>query len=139
MDSQNPIYPSDIESPPKDKVVAGILGILLGGLGIHRFYLGYVGIGFAQIVVTLVTLGFGTIWGFIEGILILVQDDWVDARGRPLKGNEATNYISNPSASFGNQEQPRDKISQLKELDELKKAGVLTETEFAREKRKILR
>ncbi|HAS08102.1 MAG TPA: hypothetical protein DCR52_02330, partial [Actinobacteria bacterium] len=52
-------------------MVAGILGILIGGLGIHRFYLGYIGIGIAQIVVTLLTFGFGAIWGFIEGILIL--------------------------------------------------------------------
>ena len=29
----------------KDKTTAGILGILLGGLGIHRMYLGFIGIG----------------------------------------------------------------------------------------------
>ena len=138
MDRQNPSYPSDLDFHQKDKLVAGILGIIVGGLGIHRFYLGFVGIGIAQIIVTLITLGLGGIWGFIEGILILVQDDWVDAQGRPLKGNEATNYISNPSASFGSQQQPS-KVSQLKELDELKKAGVITAVEFEREKRNILR
>ena len=42
---------------PKSKVAAGILGILVGGLGIHRFYLGYVGIGILQIVVTILTCG----------------------------------------------------------------------------------
>jgi len=68
----------------KSKIVAGILGILLGGLGIHRFYLGYTVIGIIQIVVTLVTLGFGAIWGFIEGILILVGTINKDAQGRPL-------------------------------------------------------
>ena len=101
--------------------------------------MGYIGIGIAQIIVTLITFGVGAIWGFIEGILILVQDDWTDAQGRPLKGNEATNYLSNPSAQFASQQQSGDRVSQLKELGELKKSGVLTEDEFAREKQKILR
>ena len=130
---------TQVLAPQKDKLVAGILGIIVGGLGIHRFYLGFVGIGIAQIIVTLITFGVGAIWGFIEGILILVQDDWTDAQGRPLKGNEATNYLSNPSAQFASQQQSGDRVSQLKELGELKKSGVLTEDEFAREKQKILR
>lgn len=70
----------------KSKIVAGVLGILLGGLGIHRFYLGYVGIGIVQILVTIVTLGIGGIWGFIEGILILTGSSITkDAKGRPLR------------------------------------------------------
>ena len=111
---------TQVLAPQKDKLVAGILGIVIGGLGIHRFYLGYIGIGIAQIIVTLITFGVGAIWGFIEGILILVQDDWTDAQGRPLKGNEATNYLSNPSAQFASQQQSGDRVSQLKELGELK-------------------
>jgi len=73
--------------PPdaKSKLVAGLLGILVGGLGVHRFYLGYIGIGIAQIAVTLVTCGLGGIWGLIEGILILVGNMNTDAQGRPLK------------------------------------------------------
>ena len=67
----------------RSKIVAGLLGILLGGLGVHRFYLGYVGIGVIQIIVTFVTLGFGSIWGLIEGILCLVGQ-MRDAEGRPL-------------------------------------------------------
>lgn len=68
----------------KSKIAAGILGILLGGLGVHRFYLGYIGIGIAQIIVTLITFGFGAIWGLIEGILILTGTINQDAKGRPL-------------------------------------------------------
>jgi TM2 domain-containing membrane protein YozV len=49
--------------------VAGALGVLLGPWGVHRFYLGFVGIGVVQIVVTLVTCGVGGLWGFVEGIL----------------------------------------------------------------------
>jgi TM2 domain-containing membrane protein YozV len=67
------------------KIIAGILGILLGGLGIHRFYLGYTTIGIIQIVVTLVTLGWGALWGLVEGILILTGNVITqDANGNPL-------------------------------------------------------
>ncbi|MFQ5495878.1 MAG: TM2 domain-containing protein [Phycisphaerae bacterium] len=56
----------------KSKIVAGLLGIFLGGFGIHRFYLGYTGIGILQIVVTVATCGWGSLWGFVEGIICLV-------------------------------------------------------------------
>ena len=73
---------------PKSRVAAGILGILVGGLGIHRFYLGYVGIGILQIVVTILTCGAGSLWGFIEGILILCGTTiTTDADGVPLSDN----------------------------------------------------
>ena len=68
----------------KSKMAAGLLGIFLGGFGVHRFYLGYTGIGVAQIIVTLVTCGIGAIWGFIEGILILTGSMNVDAKGQAL-------------------------------------------------------
>ena len=55
----------------RSKVVAGVLGILLGWLGVHRFYLGYVGIGVLQIILFFVTAGIAGVWGFIEGILCL--------------------------------------------------------------------
>ena len=76
---------SAVSPEAKSKLAAGLLGILLGGLGVHRFYLGYVGIGIAQIAVTLVTFGFGAIWGFIEGILILTGSINQDAKGNPLR------------------------------------------------------
>lgn len=68
----------------KSKVVAGILQILLGSLGIGRFYMGDVKTGVLQIVVTFVTCGLGGIWGLIDGILILVNGG-TDAQGRPLR------------------------------------------------------
>lgn len=70
----------------KQKLTAGLLGILLGGLGIHRFYLGYTTIGVIQIVVTIITAGAGALWGFVEGILILVGKIDKDAEGKALVG-----------------------------------------------------
>ena len=57
------------------KVVAGILGILLGGLGIHKFYLGYTKEGIIQLVIGVVTCGVGGIIGLIEGIIYLTKSD----------------------------------------------------------------
>lgn len=56
-------------------MVAGILGILLGSLGIHKFYLGYQKEGIIQLVVSLVTCGAGSIIGLIEGIIYLTKSD----------------------------------------------------------------
>ena len=52
----------------KSKMTAGLLGIFLGGLGIHNFYLGYTGKAIAQIVLSL-CFGLGAIWGLVEGIM----------------------------------------------------------------------
>ena len=83
----------------KSKVVAGILGILLGGLGIHNFYLGRMGRGVTQIIVSIVTLGFGALWGFIEGIIILVSNDWTDGQGRPMKEDVQTQMLQQQLAN----------------------------------------
>ncbi len=70
----------------KSKMVAGLLGIFLGSIGIHNFYLGYTKRAIIQIVVTLVTCGIGAWWGLIEGILILCgKYVTADANGTPLK------------------------------------------------------
>jgi len=57
------------------KLIAGLLGIFLGGLGVHKFYLGYTKEGVIQLVVTIVTCGFASLVGLIEGILYLTKSD----------------------------------------------------------------
>lgn len=69
----------------KSKIVAGLLGIFLGGWGIHNFYLGNTSRAVIQIIVTLVTCGAGAIWGLVEGIMILCGSIKTDAKGVPLK------------------------------------------------------
>lgn len=56
------------------KVVAGILAILLGALGIHKFYLGYSKEGIIQLILGLLC-GIGGIIGIIEGVLYLTKSD----------------------------------------------------------------
>jgi len=61
------------------KILAGVLGILLGGLGIHKFVLGYTTAGIIMLLVTVLTCGFGGavmgIIGLIEGIIYLTKPD----------------------------------------------------------------
>ena len=65
------------DKPPgaEKKLPAGICGILLGWLGIHKFILGYTKLGIIQIIVSLVTCGAGGIIGLIEGIIYLTKSD----------------------------------------------------------------
>ena len=68
----------------KSKLVAGLLAIFLGGLGIHNFYLGENGKGIAHILLSILC-GIGAIWGLIDGIMILTGSVKTDANGVPLK------------------------------------------------------
>ena len=74
---------NNVTAGSKSKMTAGLLGIFLGGLGIHNFYLGYTGKAIAQIALTF-CFGAGAIWGLIEGILILTGKIDKDAKGNPL-------------------------------------------------------
>ena len=88
---QQPQYQQPAYGEQKSKVAAGVLGILLGGLGIHNFYLGYTKKALVQLLLSVLSFGFlyvfMQIWGLIEGILILVGNDGfrTDARGIPLR------------------------------------------------------
>lgn len=85
---QQPYYGQQMQQVnpnAKSKMAAGLLGIFLGGWGVHNFYLGNTGRAVAQIIVTIVTCGIGSIWGLIEGIMILTGSINTDANGVPLK------------------------------------------------------
>ena len=73
----------------KSKMAAGLLGIFLGSFGVHNFYLGYTGKAVAQLLITVLTCGFGSfvsgIWGLVEGIMILSGNINVDGKNIPLK------------------------------------------------------
>ena len=66
-------------SAASKKIPAGICGILLGSLGVHKFILGYTKEGIIMLAITVLTLGFGGfisgLIGLIEGIMYLVKSD----------------------------------------------------------------
>ncbi|MGJ8650458.1 MAG: TM2 domain-containing protein [Opitutaceae bacterium] len=61
---------SDKPAGSEKKIAAGILGILLGAFGIHKFILGYTKEGIIMLLVTILTLG---MLGFVMGIIGLVE------------------------------------------------------------------
>ena len=69
---------------PRSRVVAGLLQIFLGGFGLGRFYLGDYKMALGQLF-TAPIFFMGTIWAFIDGILILCGQINEDANGIPLK------------------------------------------------------
>ena len=87
---------SKANSGAKSKMAAGLLGIFLGGFGVHNFYLGYTGKAITQLVLTIVgyilccvvvgvflVIGIW-IWSLVEAIMILTGKINVDGKGNPL-------------------------------------------------------
>jgi TM2 domain-containing membrane protein YozV len=73
IDENGNVVPKSIED--SKRVIAGILAILFGSLGIHKFILGYTKEGIIQIVLTVVSCGILSIIGLIEGIIYLTKSD----------------------------------------------------------------
>ena len=84
------VYPDSVSTVPaeyKSKVAAGLLAIFLGGLGIHKFYLGYTAQGLILLALSivasllvLVLIGFFLLFAIgviclIEGIIYLTKPD----------------------------------------------------------------
>lgn len=79
----------------KSRMAAGLMGILfgllMGGLGIHNFYLGYTKKAVTQLLISILgaCLIVGPlvsgIWCLVDGIRILAGDINVDANGVALK------------------------------------------------------
>ncbi|MBW1598006.1 TM2 domain-containing protein [Streptomyces sp. JJ38] len=81
MANADNIAPNGQPYSEKSKTTAGLLTILLGGLGVGRFYTGHTGMAIGQ----LLTAGGCGIWALIDGILFFTKDDRTDAQGRILK------------------------------------------------------
>lgn len=70
-----PVYMTAINPawPIKSKIAAGILAIFLGGIGIHKFYMGKVGMGLLYLIFC--WTGVPAMVGFIEGVIYLCSND----------------------------------------------------------------
>ena len=67
------------QTSDKDWTTRLILSVLLGGLGVDRFYAGHIGLG----VLKLVTIGGCGIWALID-IIMVATGKFTDADGLPI-------------------------------------------------------
>ena len=80
--NQGDYYPRQQEGQvgQKNRLAAGLLAILLGSLGVHKFYLGYTSTGVIMLLVTLLTFGIGAmvmaVISLVEGIMYLTKSDY---------------------------------------------------------------
>lgn len=69
--------PSNIS--PKSRSIVAILAFFLGGIGIHRFYVGKVGTALLQIILT-ACFGLGVIWALID-FIVIICGNFTDKQG----------------------------------------------------------
>ncbi len=110
----------------KNKTTALILSILVGGLGVDRFYLGYTGLG----VLKLLTGGvFGILW--LIDIIRIATGSLLPADGSPYEEDAAkTANVRTAAASSS--------YDDLEKLARLHDQGVLNDEEFEKMKKDIL-
>ena len=98
----NPMYPPNsmaqpfVTAPPKSKMTAGLLAIFLGGLGIHRFYLGNNGLGVVMLLITVLSLGLLSPLRRDLGLHRRSRDSrrWHGSRARAGRSPEAVRDVS---------------------------------------------
>lgn len=78
-----------VAGPPKQWIVALLLGLFFGGFGVHNFYLGYTNRAIIQLILTIIVIGapVTAVWVLIELIMILMRSGsyGYDAQGQPLQ------------------------------------------------------
>lgn len=109
----------------KSKTTALLLSVLVGGLGIDRFYLGYTGMG----VLKLLTAGcFGIL--YIVDIIQIATGSLLPAGGTPYEEDAKTVVQSTRGKD--------DDFMALEKVAQLREQGVLTEEEYQKMKSEIL-
>ena len=73
IDEKGNVIPKSSEE--SKRIIAGILALLLGSLGVHKFVLGYTQEGIIQLIISIVSCGILGIIPFIEGIIYLTKTD----------------------------------------------------------------
>lgn len=127
----------------KDKTTAAILAWFLGGLGIHRFYLGENGAGIMYLLFC---------WTFIPGVIAIFEGIgylMMNTQSFDAKYNNTARYLPHhhvqpqqhqiaQSVTVHVPNQNVDVVQQLEKLHALRQAGVLTDAEFTAQKVKLL-
>ena len=130
--------PSNSEPSDKDFVITLLICVFLGGLGVHRFFVDKIGTG----VLMLVTLGGLGIWWIID-IILIVTGSFKDSEGRVIAYQAAgtANTITSTHVPEKVAEAPpaKDIPAEIEKFAELKDKGIITEEEFDKKKKELLR
>ncbi len=110
----------------KSKTTAAILALFLGGLGVHRFYLNQIGLGFLYLLFC---------WTFIPSIIAFIDFIIFLTMGEGSFNNKYNNGTSPIVYSTNNHGSVSD---ELEKLHALKEKGIITEAEFRMKKSKML-
>lgn len=114
----------------KDKVAAALLAFFLGGLGVHRFYLGQIGLGFVYFLFCWTLIPFFV--SFVDAIVFFVMDQQAfDAKYNRVY---AAPYVLNN----GVPKPSTDVAAEIEKLYNLKEKGIISGQEFEQSKRKLL-
>lgn len=74
------------EAQRRSRLVAALLAIFFGAVGLDEFYLGNISAAVLRIVLSIVTCGFvGGVWGLINGMKLLTYKINTDGNGYPLR------------------------------------------------------
>ena len=134
----------------KDKTTAFLLAWFLGGIGVHKFYLGQNGMGIIYVLFCWTFIP--AFLAFFEGIGYLLQDTHTFNQ---RYNHQVAGYLPQPSPQQMAQNitvnippghdakqltggSARSVTDELHKLNELRIAGILTDVEFAREKQRVL-
>lgn len=105
----------------KNKTTAGILALLLGGLGVHKFYLGNTGKGILYLCFFWTFIP--AIIALIEGIQYLTMSD-IDFDKKYNNGQSSSTQIN--------------VADELEKLHGLKEKGIISNAEFEAKKKQLL-
>lgn len=122
----------------KSKTTAAILAILLGGIGVHRFYLNQTGLGLLYLLFC---------WTFIPLIVSLIDFIWLltmdenrfnlkfNTLYQPMQPSNTTITVNNGAM---NNQTNNSASEEIKRLYEMKEKGIITQEEFDLKKKLLL-
>lgn len=111
----------------KNRLTAGLLAILLGGFGVHKFYLGKTTEGIIHIL--FVWTGIPSIIGVVEGVIMLTQTD------EEFKIKYNLDSVASTHGAFGSGYSKADELMKFKDLLD---KGAITQEEYQKKKRDLL-